>query len=67
MLWWFEREGRRTTISANLPTGECELRFVDADGVSVEHFPNAADLAKRQQAMQDALVALFGETAGETG
>jgi hypothetical protein len=59
MLWWFEREGRRTTIEVlNLPTGEYELRFVDAGDVErVEHFPNAADLAKRQQAMQDTLIA----------
>ena len=59
MLWWFERETRRTTIEVlNLPAGEYELRVVDSDGVeSVEHHTNASDLAKRQQAIQDILVA----------
>jgi hypothetical protein len=57
MLWWFEREGRHTTIEVlNLPTGEYELRIVEPDGVErAEHFANAVDLAKRQQAIQDVL------------
>jgi hypothetical protein len=58
MLWGFEREGLRTTIEfLNLPTGEYELRIVDVDRVErVEHFTNAVDLAKPQQATQDILV-----------
>jgi hypothetical protein len=43
---------------SKVPTGEYELRFVDVNGVEqVEHFTKAADLAKRQQALQDTLVA----------
>jgi len=59
MLWWFERAGARTTLEVlNLPTGAYELRVTDADGEErVEHFANAVDLAKRQQAIHDALVA----------
>jgi hypothetical protein len=66
MLWWFEREGLRTTIEVlNLPTDEYELRLVDAGGVErVEHFTNAIDLAKRQQAIQDMLV---GQGWAQTG
>jgi len=59
VLWWFEREGRRTTIEVlNLPTGDYELRLVDADGAEqVERFTNSAALAKRQQSVQDTLIA----------
>ena len=67
MLWWFERETRRTAIEVlNLPAGEYELRVVDADGIEqVEHFTKASDLAKRQQAIQDTLVAQgWAQTGG---
>jgi hypothetical protein len=59
MLWWFEREGQRTRLEVlHLPAGAYELRLIGADGVEhVEHFPDAADLAKRQQEIQQALVA----------
>jgi hypothetical protein len=59
MLWWFEREGRHTRLEIlHLATGEFELRVIDADGVEqVEHFTNAVDLAKRQEAIQQMLVA----------
>jgi hypothetical protein len=34
MLWFFEREGRRTTIEVlHLPTGDYELRIENPDGV----------------------------------
>ena len=58
MLWWFEREGHKARIEVlNLATGEYELRVVDGDGVEhVEHFVEAADLAKRQQEIQDRLI-----------
>ena len=40
----------------NLVSGEWELHIVDADGVEqVEHFSDAAKLAKRQQEIQDEL------------
>src|SRR5882757_4687872 len=55
MLWFFEREGRRTTIEVlHLPTGDYELRIENPDGVErVEHFKSADDLAKRQHALQE--------------
>ena len=58
MLWWFEREGRHTTIEVlDLPNGEYELRFVDEAGVErIERFANASELAKRQHAIQETLV-----------
>jgi len=67
MFWWFEREGLRTTIEVlHLPTGDYELRITDPDGVErVECFTNADDLAKRQQALQDALVASGWARSGE--
>lgn len=60
MLWWFEREGRKMRVEVlDLATGGYELRIIDADGVEhVEHFADAAELAKRQQQIQDALVSL---------
>jgi len=67
MLWWFERDERRTTIEVlPLSTGGFELRVLDGDGSEqVEHFTNASDLAKRQQAIQDALVAQGWARSGE--
>jgi hypothetical protein len=57
MLWWFEREGRKTRVEVlNLATGDYELHIIDGDGVEqVEYFTDAAELAKRQQQIQDAL------------
>jgi hypothetical protein len=57
MLWWFEREGRKTRVEVlNLATGDYELHIIDGDGVEhVEHFTDAAELARRQQQIQDAL------------
>ena len=59
MLWWFEREGQRIRLEVlPLPAGAYELRVLDANGVErVEHFADAADLAKRQQEIQQTLVA----------
>jgi len=67
MLWWFQRDGLHTTIEVlHLATGEYELRVVDADGADrIEHFTGAGDLAKRQQAIQDALVAQGWKRSGE--
>ena len=67
MLWWFERSGRRTTIEVlDLGRGEYELRVLDADGhEQVERFANAADLAKRQQAIEDQLIATGWTRSGE--
>jgi hypothetical protein len=48
---------RHRLPGSKVPTGECGQRFVDVNGVEqVEHFTKAADLAKRQQALQDTLV-----------
>lgn len=59
MLWWFEREGRRTTVEVlELPHAAYELRVVDADGTEhIEHFTSPQDLAKRQRAIHDNLLA----------
>jgi len=67
MLWWFERQGRHTRVEVlDLPNGGYELRVVDAEGSErVEHFTNAADLAKRQQAVQDDLIAAGWNRSGE--
>ena len=67
MLWWFEREGLRTTIEVlHLPNDEYELTIVGLDGVEqIEHFKNAADLARRQQVVQDTLVAQGWSRSGE--
>jgi hypothetical protein len=67
MLWWFERDERRTTVEVlDLAEGGFELRVLAADGVEcVERFVNAADLAKRQQAIQDALIAQGWTRSGE--
>jgi hypothetical protein len=67
VLWWFEREGARTTIEVlHLPNGEYELRVVGEDGAEhIEQFANAADLAKRQLALQDLLRAQGWARSGE--
>ena len=67
MLWWFEREGVRTTIEVlELPSGGFELHLVDADGSEhIEHFANVLDSAKRQQLIQDELAALGWTRSGE--
>jgi len=47
MLWWFEREGLRTSIEVlHLANGEFELRIIDSDGIErVETFTSATELA----------------------
>jgi hypothetical protein len=67
VLWWFEREGLRTTIEVlHLANGEYEMRFLGVDGVEqIEHFTNAADLAKRQQTLHDTLIATGWSRSGE--
>ena len=59
MLWWFEQEGRHTRVEVlQLAGDEYELRVIDADGIEqIEHFTNAVDLAKRQEAIQQTLAA----------
>ena len=59
VVWWFERDGTYFTVEVLcLPNGQYELRFTSADGAErVEHFANATDLANRQQAIHDALIA----------
>jgi hypothetical protein len=58
MLWWFERDGRKTRVEVlNLASGNYELHVIDGDGIErVEHFAEAGALAKRQQQIQDSLV-----------
>ena len=55
MLWWFEREGAVARCQVlDLPHGGYELRIAQPDGTeTIEHFTNAADLAKRQQAVNE--------------
>ncbi|HZS58206.1 MAG TPA: hypothetical protein VFA43_02985 [Gemmatimonadaceae bacterium] len=67
MLWWFEREGRHTRVEVlHLARGGYELRVFDERGVEqVETFTNSDELAKRQQAVQDALIAQGWKRAGE--
>jgi hypothetical protein len=58
MLWWFEREGRKVRMEVLLlSAGGYELRIIGVDGVEhVEHFTDAAELAKRQLEIQDELI-----------
>lgn len=67
MLWFFEREGLQTRVEVlHLPDGTYELRVLDADEAEhVERFTNAAELAKSQQAIQDALIANGWQRSGE--
>ena len=67
MLWWFEREGRHTRVEVlHLPAGGFELRIVNENGSEqVEQFMDAGDLAKRQQTVQDALIAQGWKRSGE--
>ena len=67
MLWWFERNERRTTIEVlPLSEGGFELRVLSGDGLEeVEHFTTASDLAKRQLAIQDTLIAQGWARSGE--
>lgn len=59
VFWWFERQGVYVRCEAlDLPGGGYELRIVDPDGTEhVEHFPDSADLAKRQRAVERDLTA----------
>jgi len=67
MLWWFERGGRHTQVEVlHLVNGRYELRVLDADGREhVETFDDPAELAKRQQAVHDDLVAQGWKRSGE--
>ena len=67
MLWWFEREGLRTRVEVlHLASGGYELRIFDAKGAEhVELFTDASDLARRQQAVQDALITQGWKRSGE--
>jgi len=58
MMWWFERDGRRTSVEVlQLSTGAYELHVVDSDGTErIEYFTDPKELAKRQQQIQDQLV-----------
>jgi hypothetical protein len=50
----------------HLPQGGYELRTVDADGSEqLEHFIDAATLAKRQQAIRDELIRQGWARSGE--
>jgi hypothetical protein len=57
MLWWFEREGREVRMEVlHLAAGDYELRIIGVDGVEhVEHFTDAAELAKRQLGIEGEL------------
>ena len=59
MLWWFEREGVHTRVEVlHLTNGEYELRIFDGDGAEhVELFTGASELARRQQAVHEELIA----------
>jgi len=67
MLWWFEREGRHMRVEVlHLPAGGFELRILDQNGAEyIEQFPDASDLAKRQQGVQVALIAQGWKRSGE--
>jgi len=54
MLCWFEREGRKIRMEVlQLSGGDYELHILGVDGVeNVEHFTQAAELAKRQLEIQ---------------
>jgi hypothetical protein len=67
MLWWFERDGRHMHVEVlHLARGGFELHIVDADGNEhIERFANAADLAARQQEIQDDLAARGWKRSGE--
>jgi len=67
MLWWFERDVLHTRVEVlHLASGGYELRIFDAKGAEhVELFTDASDLARRQQAVQDALIAQGWERSGE--
>jgi hypothetical protein len=57
MFWWFERKGQHLRIEVlQLAPDTYELRTIHPDGTEqVEMFTNAAELAKRQQQLQDAV------------
>ena len=58
MLWWFEREGREIRMEVlHLSAGDYELRIIGVDGVEhVEHFADAAELARRQLEIEGELL-----------
>jgi hypothetical protein len=67
MLWWFERDGLYTRVEVlHLANGGCELHIFDASGAAhLEQFKDAADLAKRQQAVHELLIAEGWKRSGE--
>lgn len=67
MLWWFERDGKHTRIEVlHPPTGGYELHVFDADeSEHVEHFADLASLRRRQQEVQDQLIAVGWKRSGE--
>jgi hypothetical protein len=58
MLWWFEREGREVRMEVlHLSAGDYEFRIIGDDGVEhVEHFTDAAELARRQLEIEGELL-----------
>jgi len=58
MLWWFERDGHKVRMEVlQLSAGDYELRIIGVDGVEhIEHFTDAAELAKRQLEIQGELL-----------
>jgi hypothetical protein len=68
VLWWFERNGRHTRVEVlHLPAGGgYELRVFDAEGDEhLEQFTSPTELAKRQQAVHDELIASGWNRSGE--
>lgn len=59
LFWWFERNGTYLRCQAlDSPGGGYELRISNPDGTErVEHFPDSADLTRRQRAVEDELAA----------
>ena len=56
MFWWFERDGAYTRCEVLDVAGVFELRIVNPDGTEeTELFSDATELAKRQDAVIDAL------------
>ena len=67
VLWWFERDGKHTRIEVlHPPAGGYELHVFDADDTEhVEQFGDLAALRRRQQEIQDQLIAVGWKRSGE--
>jgi len=67
VIWLFERDGRRAQLQLlYLAPDQCELHFIDADGVAVvEHFTNVTDAGARQRELQKRLTEQGWSTEGE--